>query len=661
MEGMEERKEEAAEEQQKRQPAAPESAEYWVAQLSAASNETRNFRDAGRDIIARYLDKRDAYDDNLGYKVNLFTTNTNLMEALLYSRQPKPFVDRRFGDYSDDAARIAGIMLERTLVVQERSDADQAIKQAVLDRLLPGLGQVWLRYCPEIEHCKVDAVLTETGEVLQEAFEYDRVVEETIKTDYVQWDDFFWSPARTWCEVWWVGRRLWMTKKDIAKRWGPEVAERMAYARGRADMQSRNAANSETIRRDQQSYAQVFEIWCKRTKTVHWVAKGYEWVLETIDDPLELSDFWPCPKPLLATHSNASVIPRADYTMARDLYEAYDMLNYRIFLLVEAVRVVGVYDQQSGQIANMLSPGMFNRMIPVDNWAMFAEKGGIKGQIDWFPLDQVVAAIERLRTYRQDLMQQIYEVTGMSDILRGATKASETLGAQELKAQFASMRLQAIQMTIASFVEAILTIRYEIMAKRYSDQSWIVQANMQYLDDPQLQELLPQAIELLRDPDRAQFRINVTADQLAVPDFNAERDARIGYLRALGGFIEQVMPMVQMDPASAVPMLKIIQWVSASFRSGRTIEGILDQAVAGLTQSLSQPKPPPPPDPEVVKGQQEMAQSQQEHQLNMQGKQMDLAAQAKSLQLKGQEQQMNFQAKLADKFLERMLPNRKAE
>jgi hypothetical protein len=640
-----------------------ESADYWFEQISAAASETRQFRDNGRDIVARYLDKRAAYDENLGYKVNLFTTNVDLMQALLYSRHPKPFVDRVFEDYADDVARIASIMLERVLVIQERSDADKALAQAVFDRLTPGLGQVWLRYCPEIEHCQVEATYAADGQLLTEAFEYDRVISETIATDYVQWDDFFWSPARTWCEVWWVARRLWMTKADVEKKWGKQAAEAMQYARGRADMQSRNASNSETIRKDQQQYAQIYEIWCKRSKTVKWIGKGYDQILEKIDDPLELQNFYPCPEPLRSVHSNSSVIPRADYTMAKDIYGQYDMLNARINLLIEAVRVAGVYDKQCGEVASILSNAGLNQMIPVDNWAMFAEKGGVKGQIDWFPLEMVVSALDKLRIYRQDALQQIYEITGMSDIIRGSTKASETLGAQELKAQFASMRLQAIQMSISNFVEAMLNIRYEIMAKRFSDQSWVVQANMEYLDDPAIVQLLPQAIALLRSPARAKFRINVTADQLAIPDFNAERDARVGFMRALGGFIEQVAPIIQSDPTTAPFFLKMIQWVTASFRSGRTVEGILDQAIAQMQQSLSQPKPPPQPSPEEQqaqmeqqKMQQEMAQSQQEFQLDMASKQMDLAYQQKSLQMDQQKQAADIQAKYIEKALQRLIP-----
>ncbi len=52
-----------------------------------------------------------------------------------------------------------------------------------------------------------------------------------------------------------------------------------------------------------------------------------------------------------------------------------------------------------------------------DNWAMFAEAGGVKGKVDWVPIDQVVNAINQLRVYRGDKTQQIYEVLGISDII----------------------------------------------------------------------------------------------------------------------------------------------------------------------------------------------------------------------------------------------------
>ena len=88
----------------------------------------------------------------------------------------------------------------------------------------------------------------------------------------------------------------------------------------------------------------------------------------------------------------------------------------------------------------MLTEGVDNQLIPVDTWAAFAEKGGIKGVVDFLPLDVIIVVVEKLFNIRQQLIQDIYQITGLSDIIRGASNPRETLGAQKIKAQFASPR-----------------------------------------------------------------------------------------------------------------------------------------------------------------------------------------------------------------------------
>jgi hypothetical protein len=217
----------------------------------------------------------------------------------------------------------------------------------------------------------------------------------------------------------------------------------------------------------------------------------------------------------------------------------------------------------------------------------------MKGMIDWMPLADIVNAIERLRTYRTDIIQQIYELSGISDIMRGATKASETLGAQELKAQYGGVRLQMKQMQVALFVEEALEIKAIIMCKMFQPETLLTRSNVQMTPDAQFAQ---PAVELLKQQ-LAMFKIKVHADSMAVPEFNAERDARMAYLRMVAEFMTGMAPLIQQEPGAAPFLLQMLQWCAASFRSGRTIEGVLDQAVNAARQKLANPPPPPPPDP----------------------------------------------------------------
>jgi hypothetical protein len=55
------------------------------------------------------------------------------------------------------------------------------------------------------------------------------------------------------------------------------------------------------------------------------------------------------------------------------------------------------------------------------------------------------AVLKELYAQRDQLVQAIYEISGISDVLRGSTDAQETLGAQQIKANFGSLRLKERQ------------------------------------------------------------------------------------------------------------------------------------------------------------------------------------------------------------------------
>src|SRR4030095_4114539 len=169
-------------------------------------------------------------------------------------------------------------------------------------------------------------------------------------------------------------------------------------------------------------------------------------------DPLQLRGFFPCPIPLAANLTTGAFVPKSDYEMLRDQYVELNVLQNRIALLEDAIKVVGAYDKTASALGVMLN-GTENAMIPVDQWAMFAEKGGIKGAVDWFPIDMVVQALEKLYVAKTRLVEDLRQLRGISDLMRGNTAASETATAQGPKAQFGSARMQPMQSPFAIFVQ----------------------------------------------------------------------------------------------------------------------------------------------------------------------------------------------------------------
>ena len=603
-------------------------AQRWGTEIEAADQELTKFHDESRRIVQRYLDKRDAYGKDES-KVNLFWSTMKVLLSMLYARPPKADVSRTFQDYEDDVARVSGTMLQRILnrgFDDNTSKWDANVRQGIEDWLVVGLGQIWLRYEVETEPYTMEAVIDPmTGQELVPAQEAERIVDEDAPCDYIYWEDFFWSPARTWDEVRWVARRVYMTKDQLEERFGEEIAAVVPLGRP----QSKTNVNDQAVKYDPWSKAEVFEIWCKETRKVYWYAKGSDVILDVKDDPLQLDGFFPCPKPVAANVTSSNFLPRADYIFAQDQFNELDEINTRITWLTRAAKVVGVYDRSAEGIQRVFQQGAENQLIPVDNWALFAERGGIKGQVDWVPIDQVTNAIERLRQYRQDKVMQIYEVLGISDVMRGSSRASETATAQQLKAQFGSTRVQLMQFYIADWISQALRIKAEIICKHWQPETIIRRSNIERTPDA---PLAGQAIELLKTEEMREYRIVIEADSMAAMDWAAERDAAVQFMQGLGAFVSQVAPMAQSVPGAAPVLLSMLQWAVSKFRVSTQIESVLDQAITGLKQQgIQQQQPSPLQEAEVAEkqaGAAERAAKAKKANVEAAGMQMQLGQQA---------------------------------
>ena len=574
-------------------------AQKWQTEIQASQQELLKFHQDANRITQRYLDKRDAYSKEES-KVNLFWSTMQVLLSMLYARPPKADVARSFQDYDDDVARVSGTMLQRLLnrAFDDNVSAwDSAVRQGIEDWLVVGSGQIWLRYEVTTEPYEIPAVFDEYGQELSPAQEAERIVNEDAPVDYIYWEDFFYSPARTWHEIRWVARRVFMTKDQLVARFGEQIAAQIPLG----NYSKKDQVNDQSPKHDPWNKAEVFEIWCKEKRKVYWYAKACDVILDVKDDPLGLDGFFPCPKPLVANVTSSNFMPRADYIFAQDQFNELDEINTRITWLTRAAKVVGVYDKSAEGIQRVFNQGTENQLIPVDNWAMFAEKGGIKGQVDFIPIADVVNAIDHLRQYRQDKVTQIYEVLGVSDIMRGSSKASETAAAQQIKAQFGSTRIQLKQFYIADWITQALRIKAEIICKHFQPETIIKRSNIERTPDA---PLAMAAVQLLKDEEMNEYRINIEADSMAALDWAAERDAAVQFMQGLGAFISQVAPMAQSVPQAAPVLMSLLQWSVSKFRVSTQIESVLDQAISSLKQQgMPQPKPDPMQDAEVAEKQ----------------------------------------------------------
>jgi DNA polymerase III gamma/tau subunit len=318
-----------------------------------------------------------------------------------------------------------------------------------------------------------------------------------------------------------------------------------------------------------------------------------------------------------------------DYVLYQDQADEIDKLTNRISLLIEAVKVVGVYDASQAGIQRMLTEGFDNQLIPVDSWAAFSEKGGIKGTIDFMPLDQVLQALNQCYASREQAKQVVYDVTGLSDIIRGSSVASETATAQQIKGQYASMRLKRMQMDVAMFASELLRIKAQMMCDLYSPQNLIEMSGIMGTDDAAYAE---QAIQLMKSEPIRSYRIEVASDSLVEMDEAQEKQSRTEFMTAFGVTLRDALPIVQQVPEMAPLIGEVLTFVVRTFKGGRQLENALE----GTIEKMNAPKEPQGPSPEQMQAQAQQQMEQAKMQQTMQSEQMKMQAAQQMEQMKAQ-------------------------
>jgi len=442
-----------------------------------------------------------------------------------------------------------------------------------------------------------------------------------------------------------------MTPEEGIERFG-DVFKNVPLHDQNDDIDSKNPM---TAKATYGKKAKVAEIWNKRTKKVCWVAKGYPQALDERDDPLELEQFFPCPKPLLATTTNGSMIPIPDYCEYEDQAQELDNLTQRIYLLVKACKAVGVFNAEFKELGRLFTEGVDNKLFPVTAWAAMSEKGGLKGAIDMLDTSAIIKTLQQLYQSREVVKQSIYEISGISDILRGATNANETLGAQQLKANFGSLRLRATQGDVARFATDLFRIKAQIVCKFYPPELIVEMSGVMNTPEGQNPQLLQAAVQMLSNSTIRDFHIQVEADTLAQIDEQADKQNANEAVQAIGLFLRDALPMVQQAPEMLPMASEMLLFLVRRYRAGRSLESAIEQAMKSLQAKAQQALAQPPQNTEMMKLQAEQQAEQMRMQASAQTEQMKMQAQAQLEQAKAQLEMQMQQAKAqADMQLEQM-------
>ena len=621
--------------------------EKYLRVIGTYENEFAKWQARVKKLVKRYRDDTRGSGGNETAKFNILWSNVQTLIPAVYAKLPKADVSRRFGD-NDPVGRVAARLVERAIdfEIEHYPDFRSTMKYDVEDRFLGGRGTAWVRYEPHVAPIGVeDDGVSITSAIEQgegappplEEIEYERA-----PVDYVHWKDFGHSQGRTWEEVGQVWRWVYMTREALVERFGEEMARQIPTDQGPETL------NAYRDSKRQYNLAKICELWDKETLKVYWLSKGMSHFIDVRDDPLNFEGFFPCPKPLYATTTSDNLVPVPDFVLYQDQAMELDILSDRIDGLVKALRVRGVYDASQPALQRLMTEGDNNALIPVDKWAAFSEKGGLKGSVDLLPLDTIAQALIQCYQARADIKGQIYEITGISDIIRGQSAASETATAQQIKGQYAGLRLRSMQEDVALFATEVIRLKAQVMCMRYQPQTILAYSAAEQMSDAD-KALIPQALQLIRDKPLRNFRIDIAADSLVQIDEVQEKQDRLQFMQAFGGFLQQALPVGQASPELVPVMMDLLKYGVQAFKAARPLEGTIDAATEQLKQIAAQPRENPAAQQAQMEAQAEQAKSQMLMQIEQAKLQQSAQVEALKAQNDQQLEQMKqqFEAQLA--------------
>ena len=617
---------------------------YWR-EIEAYHKAAQDWHEQSDKIVKLYLDQHRTHASSRRFA--LLWSNIETLKPAVYAKTPNVLCSRRHKD-PDPVGRTAAEILERaTNTALDLGRADERFRMVRDDRLLAARGQAWVRYEAEL-----------TG---------DKIQSEKALVDYIHYKDFGHNVANTWADVWLVWRRVYKSRAEAKKRF-PKYAEKLSYTAKTASDDDKELGEHKAC---------IYEIWDKTLNKTCFISKDCPEVLEDGPPPISFRDFFPCPEPCYGSKTSKSLFPTPDYRYYQDQAQEIDDLTEKIanltdYLMMRAFVPAGPSgdgaDSVRIMIQNLQSDITSNKSIfvPVESWAGFAEKGGAKGLMDWLPVDMVIQALQGAIEARNQLVQDVYQITGIADILRGQTDPDETLGAQQLKAQTGARRVKNSKDDVARFCRDIGQLVAEVIAEQFQPQTIADMSGYAYVPAPPVQPMMPQqpgmpdqqpmqqpvqppsgksfddkVLQLLRDDRMRGFLIDIETDSTIQPDEDAEKQRRTEFITATGGFLQQASEMMAGAPAFAPMVSEMLLFGVRGFRVGRQMEDVIESTLKNVAQELQQRQQQPDPKVQAeqmkaqalqAKTQADMQAAQEKHQLELQKIQVQAQADMQMMQ-----------------------------
>lgn len=617
----------------------------WVDEIDMSREREKEWRKDGKEAEALYEAAKEDEDS-----FNILYSNTETLAPSLYGNMPKPVVQRRFRD-EDDLGKAVSQAGQRVLEFlldtnsEEYDTFDESMKDATHDALLPGRGLVEFCYHAET------ADMPGKGTAGEDGYEApgSQLVSECVYPKSFVWNRFYHGYAKRWCDVPWCAVELYLDKSAVEKEFGKEIAANTLYTIEGDANKDRPGEGKDNEVKTKIKTACIYKIWDKKKREIVWISPNHPTsILRTDEDELKLTGFYPFPRPIRFLRKSNNLNPTTLYKLYRTQARELNTISTRLIGLLKQCKIRGVYDSSIGELEEVLKQEE-GSLVPAEQVAALQNTKGLEGAIWLMPIDKIVGVIKELYVAREACKRTIYEITGISDIVRGQSVATETLGAQKIKQEWVTLRLKNMQKEVQRFVRDALRIMLEIAAKRFQPETWAKMTGLPYVTAEQLQQaqmvaqgakqaaqqqasMMPppqpgqppqpppqpqippevqqalqapqwdQVITVLKDDMQRQFKIDIETNSTLDVDASEDKQNLADLMNAISQFLNGVSPLVekQMLPFQAAQAMLLV--VVRKFRFGPEIEDYIKEMR----------EPPPPTDPNAAKNAADAQQKQAE-------------------------------------------------
>jgi len=623
----------------------------WIERVNAATAYEKQWLDDANIAVTAYTNETQGNDGlGRGYDYNIIFANVETIVPAIINSTPIPDIRRRFAD-NDEAARIVSDVLERSIRFQTDDNKLQIeLEASAQDAFLAGRGVVRLRYFSDVVGGEVKGDELEDlveGEDDDEGMERDihgvgssddegyagdvlpdparsgmedienaapeRVENERLVSEAVSWRDFRHGPAKRWDQLPWVAFRFSVPRENESDEFNSSL---ISSQLSDAEQSERTGAENDVT---------GWEIWCKKSKSVYFIDDDGV-MLKEVEDPLGLTTglagWFPICRPIQPIEVNGRLKPVNPVSIYRKLADEMDELTKRINRLIGQVKVKGWYAGLQKELDNIMHLED-TEFVPLADAEIWAQNGGVDGAIAFWPLEKFVVAIKELYVAREQTKAAIYEITGISDIIRGASAASETATAQNIKSQWGSLRIQKMQRSIERAARDIFVMMAELIATKFTPETLQDMTGIPLVPTPEMMQAAqagdPAALEAMQKMAKVQdlmnskvaskYRIDVESDSTIRADLTRQKQEVAEFLQGAAAYFQAVAPLVQQGALPADAAVDIFASTARMFNLGKSVEDTLEKMVVDAKKKVAQPQEEKP-DPEMVKAQ--MAQQQAE-------------------------------------------------